>query len=158
MLPSPGIAGHQHHQQHHQPSPPSPPLPPPPPPPPLDTSIPRSFLRPIPVKREDKLFSTQEVSKRGCNQFLTHISESPSPPSAQVRRSLSVAKNQGSKVSESVEVKEATPTKHNQDVTINTLPKVNGQMVLRKPGNLFLSQLYFLFHLSLVVCILRANG
>lgn len=169
MLPSPGIPGHlnhnnhQHHH-HHPPSPPSPPLPPPPPPPPLlDSSMPRNFLRPIPVKREDKLFSSQEPStpaKRCGNQFLTNINESPSsPPSAQVRRSLSMAKQQESSLDmENVKTKEVIPIKRIRDNMVNSLPKVNGQLVLRKPGNLFLSQLYFLFHLSLVICVLRANG
>lgn len=162
MLPSPGIHGHhsnQHHN-HHPPSPPSPPLPPPPPPPPIDSSIPRNFLRPIPVKREDKLFSSQEPSstKRGGNQFLSNINESPSsPPSAQIRRSLSMAKEQESN-RDLENVKDVIASKRNREDMVNTLPKVNGQLVRRKPGNLFLSQLYFLFHLSLVICVLRANG
>lgn len=171
MLPSPGIHElHSQLQSHHPPSsPPSPPLPPPPPPPPLDSPMPKHFLRPIPViKREDK-FPSQDPTpaKRGGNQFFTQaihqsneqVNHGHHPPAVQVRRSLSMAKQQES--IETVKNKEITLPKHNHHDhphTVNTLSKATSQLTLRKPGNLFISQLYFLFHLSLVICVIRANG
>lgn len=82
-------------------------------------------------------------------------------PAAQVRRSLSMAKEHELKVLETgkrtADVKHNV-AKQNQSVQNCSLQMSNDQFMSRKPGNLFLSQLYFLFHLSLVVCILRANG
>lgn len=143
-----------------QPAPPSPPLPPPPPPPPSTGNtiqVQDHIIQHTPLRST----TTTTVNARP-NAFVVNDREQQrdqrenrdsqqtfeKTPSPQVRRSLSNAKKDAE-----------LPLKADKLRTGSDGELVPRHQVLyRKPGNLFLAQLYFFFHLALTICLLRANG
>ncbi|KAI1301241.1 hypothetical protein HDE_03143 [Halotydeus destructor] len=145
-----------------QPPPPSPPLPPPPPPQTSDSG------RPASTSTSGRTSSTTSNCRVHGASYITVNTDREVPEASEPFEKTPTPRTRQRSLSKEEDeiVLKADRLKARQHKVSSVKPEVDSerprhlpkhQVLLRKPGNLFIAQLYFLFHLALTICLLRAN-